>query len=345
MGARVSAQIELVRTERDRSIPYPRGARRRILRLGMQMPLDVDWQIRLAAMKKMDELRQRAGGLVRAADLNEGFDFQGERIALWSAMRGIWRPKQLSGIGAALTIVTAPRVSGRKPAYDDEVAADDRGWFGYKYEGTDPTEWTNVALRTAMELGRPLIYLYGVTKGTYEPIFPVFVTGDDLARLTFRVQADISESALAPEVAALTLLAPRREYRTVAVKRRLHQHRFRELVLSAYGTRCAMCHLGHVQLLDAAHIIPDHDDRGLPEVPNGLSLCKIHHSAYDANILGVDPDLLVHVREDILHEIDGPMLEHGLKRMAGRTIRVPRAVDNRPNPEYLDERYRRFTAA
>jgi putative restriction endonuclease len=106
-----------------------------------------------------------------------------------------------------------------------------------------------------------------------------------------------------------------------------------------------MCHLGHVQLLDAAHIIPDHDDRGLPEVPNGLALCKIHHSAYDANILGVDPELLIHVREEILREIDGPMLEHGLKGMAHRKIHVPRILINRPRPEFLEERFQRFRAA
>jgi hypothetical protein len=66
--------------------------------------------------------------------------------------------------------------------------------------------------------------------------------------------------------------------------------------------------------------------QGLPEIPNGLALCKIHHSAYDANILGISPDLVTHVREDILMEIDGPMLEHGLTGMAGQTIVVPRAV-------------------
>lgn len=309
------------------------------------MSLDRDWQIRLAAMERMEELRQLGGGLVRAAELEAGFECEGERISLWSERRGIWRPKQLSQPGAALTIVTAPRVKDRKPAYDDEVAADDRGWFGYKYEGTNENEWTNVSLRKAMELQRPLIYLYGVTKGTYEPIFPVYVTGDDPANFTFRIQADIKVAADARVGDSLLMLAPRREYQTVAAKRRLHQHRFREMVLSAYGVRCSMCNLGHVQLLDAAHIIPDHDDRGLPEIPNGLALCKIHHSAYDANILGVDADLLIHVREDILHEVDGPMLEHGLKRMARRRIHVPRIVDNRPKPEFLEERFQRFTTA
>lgn len=244
-----------------------------------------------------------------------------------------------------MSIMTAPLVSGRKPAYDDEVAALDRGWFGYRYQGTDPTHWKNVAVRRAAELGRPLIYLYGVTPGLYEAIFPVYVTGDDPNSLTFRVEVDVPISAADPSRGEVSAFAARREYQTVAVKRRLHQHRFREIVLTAYRRRCSMCLLRHEPLLDAAHIIPDHDDRGLPEVRNGLALCKIHHSAYDANILGISPDLVIHVRNDILREIDGPMLEHGLKAMSGRQIEVPRAVEARPHPEHLEMRYHAFRAA
>ena len=309
------------------------------------MSLDRDWQIRLAAIDKMKELSRRGGGLVRVADLDEGFQFEGELIPLWSSRQGIWRPRQLAQPGAALTIVTAPHVQGRTPAYDDEVAADDRGSFGYKYQGTDPTNWWNVALRRAMELQRPIMYLYGLTKGTYQALFPAYVTADDPANLTFGVQIDISSAVDSVASSSVSMLAPRREYQTVAAKKRLHQQRFREMVLSAYQTRCAMCNLGHDLLLDAAHILSDHDVRGLPVVSNGLALCKIHHSAYDANILGVDPDLLIHVREDILHEVDGPMLEYGLKAMAKRCIRVPRTIENRPNPEFLEERFQQFSAA
>ncbi|MGI8867651.1 MAG: HNH endonuclease [Mycobacteriales bacterium] len=52
----------------------------------------------------------------------------------------------------------------------------------------------------------------------------------------------------------------------------------------AYETRCAVCRIGHRELLDAAHILPDTHPRGEPVVPNGLALCKIHHAAYDRNI-------------------------------------------------------------
>jgi len=56
---------------------------------------------------------------------------------------------------------------------------------------------------------------------------------------------------------------------------------------------------------------------------NGLALCKLHHAAFDANIIGVTPDLEVTVRLDVLQEIDGPMLQHGLQGSGdpGRALR------------------------
>jgi len=60
--------------------------------------------------------------------------------------------------------------------------------------------------------------------------------------------------------------------------------------------------LKHCELLDAAHIIPDNMPEGKSTIENGLSLCKPHHSAYDAFIIGVTPDYVIQVREDILEE-------------------------------------------
>jgi putative restriction endonuclease len=98
-------------------------------------------------------------------------------------------------------------------------------------------------------------------------------------------------------------------------------------------------------LLDAAHIIADRDERGRPEIPNGLSLCKIHHSAYDVNILGITPGYRVEIREDILAERDGPMLRHGLQELNDQRLHLPRASGDHPNREYLEERYSAFRAA
>lgn len=77
-----------------------------------------------------------------------------------------------------------------------------------------------------------------------------------------------------------------------------------------------------------------------------LSLCKIHHAAFDSNILGIRPnDLTLEIREDILHEVDGPMLKHGLQDHHGGHLSVARSAHERPDKERLELRYDEFRKA
>jgi len=103
----------------------------------------------------------------------------------------------------------------------------------------------------------------------------------------------------------------------------VHQRAFRTRVLVAYRSQCAFCRLRYVELLDAAHIIPDKDPAGEPLVTNGLSLCKIHHAAFDRHFIGVSPDYEIVVREDLLSEEDGPMLTHGIQGLHQRKLIMP----------------------
>ena len=61
-----------------------------------------------------------------------------------------------------------------------------------------------------------------------------------------------------------------------------------------------MCRLRHEELLDAAHILPDMHPLGQPIVPNWLALRKLHHAAFDVNIVGARPDLVIEIRQDVL---------------------------------------------
>ena len=169
---------------------------------------------------------------------------------------------------------------------------------------------------------------------------------DDRFRLSVTLQVD-DVNAFAGEMPRVSEgVAERRQYVTAISKRRLHQAGFRARVMRAYQRRCAVCKLGHENLLDAAHIVPDRDPRGVAAVTNGLSLCKIHHAAFDANILGIDPELIVHVREDVLREEDGPMLKHGIQAADGsRLLVVPRRAIDRPGTEFLEQRFEEFRRA
>jgi putative restriction endonuclease len=146
-----------------------------------------------------------------------------------------------------------------------------------------------------------------------------------------------------PEPAPIEI-AVERKYAVRETRVRLHQGRFRALVLQAYRDRCTICRLRELRLLDAAHIVQDVDPKGLAEIPNGLSLCSIHHRAYDQDLVGVSPDYEVHLAPRLIDEQDGPMLEV-LKEAEGRTIDLPSKQAWHPDPERLAVRFDRFAAA
>lgn len=295
--------------------------------------------LRAAAIARVTELREYYGGRIPRESLMEGVTIGGQRMPIWNYQKGIFKPAAFGRSGAALSIQT----SVDSPYAD--VHDSDAGRITYKYRGTNPDHPDNIALRRAMLECVPLIYLVAVDPGFYDAVVPVYVMGDDQTTLQFTLVADSPAMMVGDFTADPLRTAMRREYTTRTVLQRLHQQQFRRRVLAAYREQCCICRLKHLELLDAAHILPDRHPHGDPAVSNGLGLCKIHHSAYDAHIIGIDPDARVHVREDILREKDGPMLRHGLQEMAGSRLILPRSSELRPNRDFLAERFDLFRAA
>jgi putative restriction endonuclease len=291
--------------------------------------------LRLAAFAHLDRLKRlHPDEALPSAEIN-AFSYNGKPLRL-IVQAGIWKP---AGMTSALSIRTTYTAPNELPPYEDDLGAD--GFVKYKYRGTDPQHSDNRSLREAMRTGTPLIYFIGVERSVYAAHYPVWIEAEDPVRMEFTVSVDPAQRALRhPD-----MTWQEREYALQLTKRRLHQPMFRTRVLRAYADSCAMCRLRHVRLLDAAHILRDGHPRGLPVVPNGLALCKIHHAAFDVNILGVRPDLVVEVRRDVLDEVDGPMLQHGLQEMHGVRVHVPRVAQARPDKEGLEERYEEFRAA
>lgn len=299
-----------------------------------------DAEVRAAAFLWLAEQIAIHGDVLDWGLLLRGFEVGGVRVPLLS-QQGIFKPRLCA-------LPLSIRTSAAGP-YDDHFTGDA---LLYRYRGTDPHHFQNVWLRECQRRRVPLVYFHAVVKARYLAVWPVYVVGDEPARLLFEVQADAGALELGGaavtgslEGAGIAGEDARREYATRLVRQRLHQRGFRERVLDAYRNECAMCRLRHRELLDAAHIVPD-TAGGRPVVPNGLALCKIHHAAFDRDVLGVDPrELRVHVRADVLREIDGPMLRHGLQDLHGQRVRVPRAAARRPDSEALAWKWARFQQA
>ena len=294
--------------------------------------------IRLRTFEFLTRQQQIHGELLPVQVLRDGFDFQGVRITLMSP-QGIHKPRAM---GMPLTITTIPPEPGRSLPYHDQVQD---GLLIYCYRGTDSEHRDNAGLRRVMQERMPLVYLYGIVPGRYYPIYPVFIVADNPSSGTFAVAVeDATFVQIQAEISDGDCDA-RRRYVTRLTKQRLHQEVFRERVLEAYTHRCAICHLRHTELLDAAHILPDSDEQGLPVVPNGLALCKLHHAAFDANLVGIRPDLVIELREDIRRETDGPMLQYGIQAFHEKPIWVPRSDRLKPAKDRLEKRYGLFRAS
>lgn len=267
--------------------------------------------------------------------LETGFEFGGGRIPFLTPYKGIFRARQQRG-PAALSINTSS-----KSPYRDRATAD--GWI-YSYRAGDVSQPDNAALRAAYELQTPIVYFLATAPGFYKPLFPWFVDADDPVEGEVHVTpgrvVDIGERLRSAQIEDPI----ERQYAFRETRVRVHQAHFRRLVLPAYRERCTICSLREERLLDAAHIIGDVEEPGEPLVANGLSLCSIHHRAFDNDLVGISPDYEVVVSRRLLEDDDGPMLEV-LKHFHRRPILVPQRRSWRPDPERLAVRFERFAAA
>ena len=292
-----------------------------------------DDDVRSACFAALDVLQAKWGADVPYAALAEGFNFRGQRVPFLNKAYGIYCSRVQSG-PAALSVNSSPK----QIRYQDEQTPDG---VLYRYQGDDPVNHFNRWLRSAHLLDVPIVYFVGTRPNWYRPIYPTYVVDDEPAELrvllTFgkmRGPYDEREPVHIPDTIE-------RRYVVREVKQRIHQAQFRGLVLPAYKDRCAICRLREVRLLDAAHIVADAEEEGIPAVSNGLSFCSIHHRAFDQHLVGVSPDYVVHVSRRLREDEDGPMLDL-LKGFHDAPLAKPKRALDWPDPERLEARFARF---
>lgn len=318
-----------------------------------------DEMMRLVAFDHVRALNALYGTIPSEA-LKAGFAYEGQRIPLINPGRGIFKPKTMRFL---LSIRTVFPQEGRRVWYDDQREAHRRilqaeEEVTYDFMGSDPEAADNRWMREAMEHQVPLIYFLGVAPRRYQAIAPTFIVGWDpttlKAGIAFGLDDNLSVPTSTPRAGLMQpgsmyeagLPSPReRRYALRSVKQRLHQSCFREAVFTAYRGRCALSGLPEPKLLDAAHIVKDQDEQwGQPIVPNGLPLSKVHHAAFDAHLIGIDPDYRVHVSDRLLAQHDGAMLQ-SLKQLDGGMICLPHRKRDAPSRERLEIRFAAFRAA
>lgn len=295
--------------------------------------------VRLKLFAWLHEQSLANGHIFSRKQLESGFQIAGRIVTLVGAS-GIWTP---AGFSMPISITTTI-----KGPYRDKNDLGENGDLIYRYRGNDPNHRDNVGLRELMNKSVPLVYFNSIKQGKYVAYWPVFIKEDLRSEMAVHVELNPVYMMYGEDQPAEldgTLNPGIRKYIWVSIRQRVHQTTFREFVLDAYGRKCTLCNLKHDEFLEAAHIIPDKEEGGEPVVPNGLSLCKIHHAAFDSNIIGISPDYIVKIRKDILEEEDGPMLKYGLQALDGSDLRLPRHRIDYPDKERLDIRYDQFLHA
>jgi putative restriction endonuclease len=295
-----------------------------------------DDDIRSSCFASLDVLCARYGEDVPYnGGLDQGFPFRGARVPFLSTQKGIFRAAAQNG-PAALSIQT----SWKSPYGDSQV---ETGYL-YAYRAGPIDQADNRALRSAGTLGVPIVHYVSTRPGYYKPLYPCFVVADDPIERRVLVSPGKMIGPLDEQEPVLVEDPIEQRYVFRETRVRVHQARFRGRVVPAYGERCAICRLKEARLLDAAHIVGDLEDGGEPVISNGLSLCSIHHRAFDHDLVGVSPDYEVRVSRRLLDEEDGPMLEL-LKGFHEQPIVLPERRAWRPDRERLAARFDRFAAA
>ena len=290
-------------------------------------------------------MRYQPDGLVRWDAIHRGFQIGSERIHFANKARGIFKPRQMS---AALSIKTVVPRAGRPTWYSDQGLASSKldaltGLWRYDLARGGLDDPTNRALQKAKDRNAPLIYFIGVHEATYQPVFPVWVEHlDPELGHVLLATADIGDNRLSSVAVARNNLPLSVDtswtLRTTRVRN--HQAWFSTRTKAAYQWRCAFSGLPVRQLLVGAHIVPDAEG-GPASVRNGICMTTLHHTAFDSNLIGVDPDFRIHVSPSLRDQNDGTLLAN-LKDLAGQRIQLPDNPMDKPDSNLLEQRFNQF---
>jgi putative restriction endonuclease len=296
----------------------------------------LDEGLRSSCFASLDVLAAKHGeDIPYVGGLDQGFPFRGRRVPFLQKFKGIHRAAAQEG-PAALSIMTSA-----SSLYDDEEVADG---FLYAYRSGSIDQGDNKALRAAYAQQTPLVYFVATRPGWYKPLYPCYIIADDPTARRVLVSPGRMAGPIDEREPVLFDDPLERTYAVRETRVRLHQARFRGRILVAYSSRCAICRLKETRLLDAAHIVGDLERAGDPYITNGLSLCSIHHRAFDQDLVGIASDYKVHVSRRLLDDEDGPMLDL-LKTFHTKPIELPTKQAWRPDRERLALRFERFVAS
>lgn len=121
------------------------------------------------------------------------------------------------------------------------------------------------------------------------------------------------------------------------VLRRLRQSEFRQALLAAYGSKCAITECDAMEALQAAHIAP-HSELGASEPSNGLLLRADIYQLFDLGLVAINPESLTCAIADRLSQTC-------YAELAGKQVRFPENPALHPNAAAIERQWERVKLA
>ena len=124
---------------------------------------------------------------------------------------------------------------------------------------------------------------------------------------------------------------------TITHTRYKRDPRFKTIVYDAYDNRCAMCGI-QLELIEAAHIVPHSHEKGTDEIGNGISLCALHHTAYDRSLIFFDEQFNILINDSKMEYLQKVGLDSGFRKfqtLAFDKVQLPTNHTLRPNIENI----------
>ncbi len=177
-----------------------------------------------------------------------------------------------------------------------------------------------------------------------QPIWDEFINNqEELVFESERILAEYKHETIEeayPEI-AFDFEDLKGEVKIRAVKTRVNQNVFRQMVLKTYTNQCAISGVNLPELLIAGHIVPwaeNEHERLNPE--NGICLSHLYDRAYKKGLICIDTDYKVLLSKRLKAESSKESYQQLFGKFENQLIRLPKTYQ--PKREFLEYRLNLF---
>ncbi len=177
-----------------------------------------------------------------------------------------------------------------------------------------------------------------------EPIWNEFINNqEDLVFESERILADYQHKTIEeayPEI-EFDLKDLKGEVKIRAVKVRVNQSVFRQMILKTYESRCAISGIDLPELLVAGHIVPwaeNEHERLNPE--NGLCLSNLYDRAYEKGLICIDTEYKLLLSKNLKGHCLKSYYREVFGAFEGKRINLPKQYI--PRKEFIEYRMNLF---